>query len=58
MIESPSLAFAGKRRDGSTAPADAPGVLDAHLVIMFTAAFDYAADTGGLPAWTAKKTGR
>jgi hypothetical protein len=57
MIESPSVAFAGKRRDGSPAPSDAQGVLDAH-VVMFTAAFDYVADTGGLPAWTAKKTGR
>lgn len=57
IIESPSVSFAGKRRDGTPAPSDPLALLDAHLV-MFTAAFDFVADTGGLPAWTDRKPGR
>jgi hypothetical protein len=57
MIESPSVSFAGKRRDGTPAPSDPLKLLDAHLV-MFTTAFNYVTDTGGLPAWTEKKATR
>jgi hypothetical protein len=55
MIESPSVSFAEKRRDGTPVFSDPLKLIDAHLCI-FTAAFDYVVDTGGLPAWTIKKT--
>ncbi len=50
IVESPSHSFAGKRRDGTPAPTDPLLLLDAHLT-LFTATFDYLADTGGLAAW-------
>ncbi|MBC8101048.1 MAG: hypothetical protein H7Z41_00490 [Cytophagales bacterium] len=51
LIESPSHSWAGRRRDGTPAPTDPLLLLDAHLV-LFRAAFDYLADTGGLATWT------
>lgn len=54
MIESPSVSFAGKRRDGTPAPSDPLDLLDAHL-LLFTEVFEYIAETGGLPAWTARE---
>ena len=50
LVESPSHSFGGFRRDGTPAPTDPLLLLDAHL-ILFTATFDYLADTGGLAAW-------
>ncbi len=53
LVESPSHSFIGKRSDGSPTPADPLLLLDAHLV-LFTATFDYLAETGGLAVWTDK----
>jgi len=52
IVESPSHSYSGLRRDGTPAPKDPLLLLDAHLV-LFTAAFDYLADTGGLAIWAA-----
>ncbi|NQW99951.1 hypothetical protein HQ447_04775 [bacterium] len=54
LVESPSHSFIGKRRDGTPTPEDPRLLLDAHLV-LFTATFDYLADTGGLAVWAGKK---
>lgn len=54
LVESPSHSFIGKRRDGTPTPEDPRLLLDAHLV-LFTANFDYLADTGGLAVWAGKK---
>ena len=54
LVESPSHSFGGFRRDGTPAPTDPLILLDAHL-ILFTATFDYLADTGGLAIWAAAR---
>ena len=57
LVESPSHSFGGKRRDGTPAPTEPLLLLDAHLR-LFTDAFDYLADTGGLAVWTATSKAR
>ena len=52
LVESPSHSFGGKRRDGTPAPTEPLLLLDAHFR-LFTDAFDYLADTGGLTVWAA-----